>query len=104
MPQISPGTYWCGRMYVCILSPTHVRLFAISWTVAHQAPLSMEFSRQEYWSGLLFHTPEHLPDPGIKPVSLASSLSQMDSLPLYHLGRHILVLKENVWNENEGEK
>ena len=42
------------------------------WTVAHQAPLSMEFSRQEYWSGLPFLTPWELPDPEIKPTSLAS--------------------------------
>ena len=39
------------------------------WTVAHQAPLSMEFSRQEYWSGLPFPSPKDLPDPGIKPRS-----------------------------------
>ena len=47
-----------------------VRLFAILWTLACQAPLSMEFSRQEYWSGLPFPPPENLPNPGIKPVSL----------------------------------
>ena len=41
-------------------------------TVAHQAPLSMEFSRQEYWSGLPFLTPGHLPNPENEPVSLAS--------------------------------
>ena len=41
------------------------------WTVACQAPLSMEFSRQEYWSGLPFPPPEDLPDPGIEPVSPA---------------------------------
>ena len=40
------------------------------YVVAHQVPLSMEFSRQEYWRGLLFPTPGDLPDPGIKPVSL----------------------------------
>ena len=40
------------------------------WTVAHQAPLSMEFSRQEYWSGLPLPTPGDLPDPGIEPTSL----------------------------------
>ena len=39
----------------------------IPWTVTHQAPLSMEFSRQEYWSGLPFPSPGDLPDPGIKP-------------------------------------
>ena len=49
-----------------------VQLFATPWAAAHQAPLSMEFSRQEYWSGLPFLPPGHLPDPGIKPTSLAS--------------------------------
>ena len=48
------------------------------WTVAHQAPLFMEFSRQEYWSGLPFPFPGDLPDPGIKPRSPAL---QADSLP-----------------------
>ena len=43
------------------------------WTVAHQAPLSMEFSRQEYWSGLPFHSPLDLPDPGVEPKSYALS-------------------------------
>ena len=52
--------------------------FATPWTVAHQAPLSMEFSRQEYWNGLLFPTPGDLPDPGIEPASPAL---QADSLP-----------------------
>ena len=46
--------------------------FMGSWTVALQAPLSMEFSRQEYWSGLPFPPPGDLPDPGIKPTSLTS--------------------------------
>ena len=50
-------------MYV--LSP--VRLFVTPWTVAHQSPLSMEFSRQEYWSGWPFPSPWDLPHPGIKP-------------------------------------
>ena len=43
------------------------------WTVARQAPLSVGFSRQEYWSGLPFHSPGDLPDPGIKPASHKSS-------------------------------
>ena len=51
---------------------SHVRLFATPWTVPRQAPLSMGFSRQEYWSGLPFPSPGDLPDPGIKPVSLVS--------------------------------
>ena len=44
---------------------SHVQLFATPWTVAYQAPPSMEFSRQEYWSGLPFLSPGDLPDPGI---------------------------------------
>ena len=48
-----------------------VRLFATLWTVAHEAPLSMGFLRQEYWSGLPFPTPGDLPDPGIEPMSPA---------------------------------
>ena len=51
---------------------------ATPWTVAHQAPLSMGFSRQEYWSGLPFHSPGDLPDPEIEP---GSSALQADSLP-----------------------
>ena len=49
------------------------------WTVAHQAPLSMGFSRQEYWSGLPFPPPEDLPDPGTKPISPTSPAWQVDS-------------------------
>ena len=51
---------------------SHVRLLATLWTVACRAPLSMGFSRQEYWSGLPLPTPGDLPDPGIEPASLAS--------------------------------
>ena len=45
---------------------SRVRLFVIPWTVAYQAPPSMEFSRQEYWGGLPFLSPEDLPNPGIE--------------------------------------
>ena len=48
------------------------------WAVAHQAPLSMGLSRQEYWSGLPFSSPGDLPDPGVEP---RSSALQADSLP-----------------------
>ena len=54
-----------------VKSLSRVRLFAIPWTVAYQAPLSMGFSRQEYWSGLPFPSPGDLPDPGIEPWSPA---------------------------------
>ena len=46
------------------------RLFATLWTIARQAPLSLGFSRQEYWSRLPFPPPEYLPNPGIEPMSL----------------------------------
>ena len=50
-------------------SLSHVQLFATPWTVACQVPLSMEFSRQEYWNGLPFPPPGDLPKPGNKPSS-----------------------------------
>ena len=57
---------------------SHVRLLETARTVAHQAPLFMEFSRQEYWNGLPFPSPGDLPDPGIEPRSPALL---EDSLP-----------------------
>ena len=54
-----------------VKSLSRVWLFVTPWTVAHQAPPSMGFSRQEYWSGLPFPSPGHLPNPGIEPGSLA---------------------------------
>ena len=60
-------------MCKCMLSHlSHVQLFVTLWIVAHQAPLSMGFSRQEYWSGLLCPPPGDLPNLGVKPVSPAS--------------------------------
>ena len=58
--------------YMCAQLLSHVQLFANPGTVAHQAPLSMEFSRQECWNGLPFPTPGDLLNPGIKLMSLAS--------------------------------
>ena len=60
-----------------------------SWAIAHQAPLSVGFSRQEYWSGLPLPSPGDLPIPGIKPMSPDW---QADSLPLSHLGSLKLAL------------
>ena len=54
------------------MSARCLQLFATPWIVAHQAPLSMEISRQEYWNGLPFPSPGNLPDSGIKPMSLES--------------------------------
>ena len=72
--------------YVLVLSHfSCVRFFVIPWTVALQAPPSMEFSRQEYWNGYPIPSPGHLPDPGIEPESPAL---QVDSLHLSHQGRY----------------
>ena len=59
----------CVCVCVCVLS--HVQLCETSWTVTLQASLSMEFFRQEYWSGLPFPPLRNLPDPGIEPTSPA---------------------------------
>ena len=65
---------------MCTLSYfSHVQLFATSWPVAHKAPLSMGFSRQENWSGLLCPPPRDLPKPGIKPMSPAAPALQEES-------------------------
>ena len=58
-----------------------VAKFVTPCTAACQAPVSMEFSRQEHWSGLPYSPPEDLPDPGIEPESPASLALQADSLP-----------------------
>ena len=63
---------------VNVKSLSRVRLFATPWTVAYQASLSMDFSRQQYWNGLLFPSPRDLPNPRIEP---RSPTSQTDALP-----------------------
>ena len=69
-----------------------VQLFTIPWTEAHQAPLSMEFSRQEYWSGLPFPPPGDLLDPGIEPMfAVAAALA--GGLFLSHLGSPLITDK-----------
>ena len=72
----------------CFQSLSHVLLFATPWTVAHQAPLSMGFFRQEYWSGLPFPPPGDLSDPGIEP---RSPVLKAYFLPLSHQGRPVWV-------------
>ena len=62
----------CVCVCVCVWARAQLYLFVIPWTIAHQVLLSRGFSREEYWSGLPFPSPEDLPDPGIKPTSLES--------------------------------
>ena len=76
--QYEYGTWLCSS---CMGTLSHVQLFATPWTVAHQAPLSMEFSREEYWSGLPCLPPGDLPDPWVKE----SCVSCIDRQILYQL-------------------
>ena len=76
-PPSQPANYWFTTWLTeipwCLLSRfSHVWLFVTPWTIALQAPLSMGFSRQEYWNELPWPPPEDLPNTGIKPVSLMS--------------------------------
>ena len=75
-------------MKVRVLVAQSCPTLCVPWTVACQAPLSMEFSRQEYYSGLPFPTPGELPDPGVEPTSLASPALAVDFLPLEPPANH----------------
>ena len=87
-PPLKQGWWWFTRK----LCPT----LATTWTVAHQAPLSMGFSRQEYWSGLPFPSLGDLPDPGIEP---RSPVLQADSLPTELRGKP---LKQENHSKKQG--
>ena len=79
-----PGSYWKrGEMF------GRVWVFVTSWTVAHQAPLSMGFSQQEHWNGLSFPPPGYLPNPRIKPTSF-KSLALAGRFFKHHLGSPLL--------------
>ena len=77
-PSCQPGLLLHTKVKVKVKSLSGIRLFATPWTVAYQAPPSIEFSRQEYWTGLPLPSPGDLPDPGMKPGSPAL---QADILP-----------------------
>ena len=74
-------TYESELMKVKVKSLIRVRLFVTPWTIAHEAPPSMEFSRQAYWSRLPFPSPGDLPDPGIKPLSPTLRTDALPSEP-----------------------
>ena len=78
---------------------SRVRLFVTPWTVAYQAPPSMGFSRQEYWSGLPFPSPGDLPDPGIEPGSPTLQADALTSEPPGKLslkGKDLVNIKDSV--------
>ena len=103
--QLLLPTFTCSLYAVCVIS--HVQLF-----LTCQAPLSMEFSRQEYWSGLSFPTPGDLPDPGIEPTSVAfpalagrffttASVGKPRLVPgTYSLNRQKKKKKKKTWEAN----
>ena len=84
-----------------VQSLSRVRLFVTLWTVAYQAPLSTAFSRQEYWSGVPFPSPEDLPDPGIEPRSptlWADALSSEPPGKSFIVYKVSLYVSFNSWN------
>ena len=85
------NSYFCLLSCACVLSRfSRVLLFATLWTVTRQASVSMEFSRQEFWSGFPCPPLGDLPDPGIEPTSPVALALQVDSLPLSHQGSPLL--------------
>ena len=74
-PSLSQSVVSCNLLTVVCVS--HSVMFATSWMVARQASLSVEFSRQKYWSGLPFPFPGDLPDPRIKPMSPALRVNSL---------------------------
>ena len=98
-------------------SLSHVRLFVTPWTVAYQAPPSMGFSRQDYWSGLPFPSSGDLPDPGIEPGSPAFQADALTSEPpgkpkwhcepsekvTWRKGEHVDICKSYIWLEIDAQ-
>ena len=81
----------------CTKSSSRVQLCSTPWSVAHQALLSMEFSRKEYWSRLPYPTLGDLPNPGVEPESLTSPASQVGSLPLVPPSTVVVQSLSHVW-------
>ena len=92
-----------GSLMLVLSRFSRVHLYATLWIVAHQASLSMGFSRQEYWSGLPFPSPGNLPNPGIEPASLITPCWKAGSLLLAPPGNldegNIRVTKKDSFGE-----
>ena len=82
---------------------SHVQLFATPWTVSSQAPLFMEFSRQEYWSGWPFPSPGDLPDPWIEAMSSEAPALWVDSLLLSRWGSPFSISSHNNSDPLQGK-
>ena len=96
-------TYYLNPMkcyYLCaVLACSVIQLFSTPWTVARQAPLSLEFFRQEYWSGLPFPIPGDLTDPGLKSVFLASPVLASGSFTTEPPGKPIESISHSKFNQ-----
>ena len=88
-PAVAGGFFTTSATIVKAKSLSRVRLFVTPWTVAYQASQSMEFSRQEYWSGLPFPSPGDLPNPGIEP---GSPTLQANALPFELPGKPTITI------------
>ena len=109
VPGSWSGSFLFLESFACLLSCfSHIRLVATLWTLAHQAPLSMGFSRPEYWSGLPLHSPWYLPNPGIKTKCLASpalaggfftttATLEVPSNPLSSVQFSFSVMSDSLW-------
>ena len=88
------GVCVCVYVCVCVCVLSHVQLFVVPWTIAHQTPLSMELSRPEYWRWLPFPTRRDLPPLQGRNLSILHLLHwQVDSLPLAPAGKPIASVK-----------
>ena len=104
----NPWNFLNGRdeksiLVIHVAKSLHIQLFVTQWTTAHQAPLSLEFSIQEYWSGLPCPPPGDLPNPGIKPTSVMSPALAAGSLPLalpIVLYIFWILISYQIWLEN----
>ena len=90
-------------MKVKVKSLSRVPLFATPWTIAYQAPLSMGFSRQEYWSGLPFPSAGDLPNPGIEPESPALQADALSSEPSGKPLLNLIDLKSDLEDDHHLE-
>ena len=91
---VKPPCGFCYAVRACLVASV-VWDSATLWTIIHQAPLSMGFSRQEYWSTLPFPPPGNIPNPGIEPMSPVALALQPYSLPLSHWGLRCHPLEES---------
>ena len=96
---------WFSYSFVKVKSLSHVQLFATPWTVACQAPSSVGFSRQEYWSGLPFPSLGDFPDPGIEPRSLALQVDtltpELPGKPFFHSIMLFWIFCPSIWIWNQ---